>query len=277
MTKKLLLAVALVFAIVCIFTSCGDNATTNQNDSHTHNYEEWETTKEATCTVDGIKVRYCSCGQEQTASISALGHTYGEWQTTKQPTTSETGMKERLCACGEKETQTIDKIPVVNTVTSKEWNDFFYNFDDVDYSKMTITIDETTIETEENDVYGYEYTMTADFKNGTISEKGMEFSNGKTYDIDEIDTFNKSDASFEDFISADWMCEFWYELDYTSGGYSLFTYDTKTFSYYALIDIDDCMCKANIYFENGKVTKITLSSVENNEIELSAVYTFAYN
>lgn len=277
MTKRLLYAFVLVFAIVCIFTSCGDNATTNQNDSHIHNYEEWETTKKANCTVDGIKVRYCSCGQEQTVSISALGHNYGEWQITKQPTTSETGMKERLCACGEKETQTIDKIPVVNTVTSKEWYDFFYDFNDVDYSKITVTSDETTTFTEGNEVYCYKYTMTADFKNGTISQKGIEFWNDKTYDIDEIDTFNKSDASFEDFISTGLMCEFWYELDYASGGYSLFTYDTKTFSYYALIDIDGCMCKANIYFENGKVTKITLSSVENNEFESSAVYTFAYN
>ena len=70
--------IALIFvAIMIISLAACDNDTPNDNNNqdHTHLFEEWQTTKKATCTEDGTKVRYCSCGEMQTQTISALGHT----------------------------------------------------------------------------------------------------------------------------------------------------------------------------------------------------------
>lgn len=41
---------------------------------HSHSYGEWTTVKDATCTENGSMKRVCSCGQEETKSIDALGH-----------------------------------------------------------------------------------------------------------------------------------------------------------------------------------------------------------
>ena len=50
---------------------------------HTHTYGEWETIKEATFTTEGIKVRYCLCGEMQEASIPTKEKTemtLNEWK-----------------------------------------------------------------------------------------------------------------------------------------------------------------------------------------------------
>lgn len=71
--KKLLVLAALIIASLCLLASCG-----GQKDDHTHEFGEWITTKNATCTEDGVMSRYCSCGEKQTEVIVALGHTPGE-------------------------------------------------------------------------------------------------------------------------------------------------------------------------------------------------------
>ena len=85
MTKKSLIVVVLMLVLVCALASCGGE--------HTHSYEEWETTKAATCTTEGIKERYCSCGEKQSATIPMTEHTYGEWEITKEATYTEAGRK----------------------------------------------------------------------------------------------------------------------------------------------------------------------------------------
>jgi hypothetical protein len=44
-------------------------------DNHTHNFGEWKIEKEATCTENGERARYCSCGEKQTKEIYATDHT----------------------------------------------------------------------------------------------------------------------------------------------------------------------------------------------------------
>lgn len=39
-----------------------------------HSYDDWAVTKQATCTADGERVRYCSCGEQQKDIIPATGH-----------------------------------------------------------------------------------------------------------------------------------------------------------------------------------------------------------
>ena len=88
--KKLLLLTLVVLALVFALASCGEipeNATTMPTTTqpinpeppiHTHNYDEWKTVKNPTCTENGEEVRYCSCGEKQSEVIPALGHKRAE-------------------------------------------------------------------------------------------------------------------------------------------------------------------------------------------------------
>ena len=58
--KKLIGLIALTVMLICMLISC----------AHTHNFEgEWEIIKEATATENGIKARYCYCGEKQSEVI----------------------------------------------------------------------------------------------------------------------------------------------------------------------------------------------------------------
>ncbi len=61
MTKKLL-CIVLIFALTCVFVSCG----------HTHSFGEWETVKEATLSMVGMKTQSCACGETKTEEIPKL-------------------------------------------------------------------------------------------------------------------------------------------------------------------------------------------------------------
>lgn len=74
---------------------------------HTHTYENWEIIKEATCTSEGSKERYCPCGEKQTSTINKLEHNYGSWNITEEATCKNTGSKERICDCGYIENEVI--------------------------------------------------------------------------------------------------------------------------------------------------------------------------
>ena len=78
MTMKKVLGFALILLIVCvfIFSSCDNGDESHkQGTDHVHLFEDWITTKKASCTEDGINERYCACGEKQTQSIAAIGHT----------------------------------------------------------------------------------------------------------------------------------------------------------------------------------------------------------
>lgn len=64
--KRFLSTVALTSILVTSLAAC----------SHVHNFDEWEAVKASTCTEEGIKERYCSCGEKQTANIILNGHNY---------------------------------------------------------------------------------------------------------------------------------------------------------------------------------------------------------
>lgn len=66
MKKYVLITLALI-AMVLSFASCG----------HKHEWSEWITATEATCTVPGIQTRTCECGETETSPIAAKGHTPG--------------------------------------------------------------------------------------------------------------------------------------------------------------------------------------------------------
>lgn len=64
-----------------------------------HDWDEWATITEPTCTEGGTAQRTCKHDgkHKQEESIEALGHDWGEWQVTKPPTVDEDG--EETCTC----------------------------------------------------------------------------------------------------------------------------------------------------------------------------------
>ena len=74
MKKGLLCVMMLMLTLICVLASCGDDK--DEAPAHTHNFGEWETVKVATCTVEGSKERYCSCGEKQTSAIIKTEHDY---------------------------------------------------------------------------------------------------------------------------------------------------------------------------------------------------------
>jgi len=133
-------------------TRCGDSYRDGFVPALGHDYGEWETITEATCTTDGSQKRVCKvCGAEDTQAIpapghkyekvvipptctgqgctvytcsvcndsygdnyvDALGHSFGEWTVTKDATILENGTRTRTCSvCSKEETEEIDKITV---------------------------------------------------------------------------------------------------------------------------------------------------------------------
>lgn len=103
--------------LICAVLLCGCSEQTqiqeqeqeSKQEEHIHEYGEWETTKAATCTENGAKERFCSCGDKQEQTVPALNHTWGDWTVTKESTCAEQGEKEQICsACGEKKTEKIE-------------------------------------------------------------------------------------------------------------------------------------------------------------------------
>ncbi len=100
-------ALAVAVTVITSMVACGK---INGDLPHTHSFGEWSTAKEATCEENGIKERYCDCGEKQTDDIFASGHKFGEWIVVEQPTCVDEGTEKRECSCGERETRAIDKI-----------------------------------------------------------------------------------------------------------------------------------------------------------------------
>lgn len=75
--------------------------------AHVHSWGEWDVT-EATCTVDGEKVRVCeTCGEEEREVLTSQGHSWGEWETVSEAKCGVKGLKKRACPCEEEETEDI--------------------------------------------------------------------------------------------------------------------------------------------------------------------------
>ncbi len=81
--------ICLLLCFVFIFTSCAKE--------HIHEFEEWSTIKNPTCTENGIKERFCSCGERLESEILAEGHSSGDWITDVEESCSSDGKKHREC------------------------------------------------------------------------------------------------------------------------------------------------------------------------------------
>ena len=52
--KRIFAIIFVISIVISTLVSCG----------HTHEWSEWETTKEATSKEEGIETRNCSCGEK---------------------------------------------------------------------------------------------------------------------------------------------------------------------------------------------------------------------
>lgn len=68
--KKVLVFLTLTVVLLLCLVSCFGQT------EHTHKFGEWSTTKNATCTEDGVKTRYCECGEKQSDVLPAINHNY---------------------------------------------------------------------------------------------------------------------------------------------------------------------------------------------------------
>lgn len=108
-----LTSVAILLVLIMSLVSCfnpGDN-------SHVHSFGEWTVVKSASCEENGIRERYCDCGEKQSEELYAVGHTFGEWRVKKAPTCIDDGTEFRECKCGKNETRTVEKTNVHDVVT----------------------------------------------------------------------------------------------------------------------------------------------------------------
>ena len=62
----------MTIAFLLCFVSCNQGGTQNQTPEHIHNFGEWSVTKNPTYTEDGVKTRYCFCGEKQSDVIPAM-------------------------------------------------------------------------------------------------------------------------------------------------------------------------------------------------------------
>ena len=167
--------------------------------------------------------------------------------------------------------------PNSKPMSSDEWKDAFNSFGRNDQSTIIIDINEKATEISDNEVYGYDVTVTADFKKKNAYMNGIYFWNDETEEIDECEPFEGDGRSFGEFVCTDWMEEFWHEIeDLSDIGYSLFSYDPESEAYYRCMDIDGVLCDVNIYFENGRIAKISIINVMDGDVALECNYTYTY-
>ena len=65
--KKIVAFVTLILILIMCMVSCdvfSQVLTSIVNPKHAHNFGEWSITKDATCTEEGVKTRYCDCGEK---------------------------------------------------------------------------------------------------------------------------------------------------------------------------------------------------------------------
>ena len=89
---------------------------------HIHSFGEWDVTKNATCTEDGVKTRYCSCGERQSETIPSLNHTE-IFDEAVAPTCTEAGKTEG------KHCSTCNQVIVAQSEISKLEHTYSSDFD----------------------------------------------------------------------------------------------------------------------------------------------------
>ncbi len=105
---KKLLSLILMTALML---STGAVTVFAADETHTHNWSDWTTEEDSTCTEHGTDYRYCDgCGQYEYREVPLAPHEWGDWEVEKKATPYQEGEKVRYCEeCDEAQYATIAK------------------------------------------------------------------------------------------------------------------------------------------------------------------------
>ena len=104
---KLIIVIVCLLVLVPVLLFCCRNKGNegeggNGGGEHACSYGEWVVVDEPSCTERGTEKRTCTCGNEETRSIDALGHKDGIWETVLKPTCTKDGLEQSVCpVCNE--------------------------------------------------------------------------------------------------------------------------------------------------------------------------------
>ena len=147
--KKITIAIATVIALLCVLVLAGCE--------HEHEWDEWKTAKEPTCTENGIEERSCKCGEKETKEITKLDHIIGDWVIDTEPTCTSDGAKHLSCTvCSE--VIVSGPIPAMGH-TDGEWITDLEPTCNTDGSEhKTCTVCKETINSRPINALGHDYT-----------------------------------------------------------------------------------------------------------------------
>ncbi len=98
-----------------ICRSCGLSYVTDETEALGHNFGEYQSDNNASCTTEGTISSHCSRCDEVRLSeekTPALGHSWDEGSITQPPSSSTEGLRTYSCTrCGEVKTESIEKLP----------------------------------------------------------------------------------------------------------------------------------------------------------------------
>ncbi|MCL2771557.1 MAG: leucine-rich repeat domain-containing protein [Firmicutes bacterium] len=102
--RKILLLPVLLLMCNFILVACNND----NNNGHSHDWNEWVVTTIATCLTDGEETRTCKHDSShiETRPIVALGHNWDDWEITTSPTCTEVGEETRICLNDASHTET---------------------------------------------------------------------------------------------------------------------------------------------------------------------------
>ena len=155
---------------------------------------------------------------------------------------------------------------VSTTVTAEEWK---AAFDLSKYESFVLTVDEYLKEFES------EWTTKGTIKvdDGVIYNDYVSTKDGEKEK--HTDSYKGKISSLMDLldISAGYIEYFFSEND--DYGYAMCKYKEDSKSYYVEIDMDGTPCDVNIWFENGKIVKITCVGQDDAQ-KCDFTYSFAF-
>ncbi|MCH5197881.1 MAG: hypothetical protein J1E34_03145, partial [Oscillospiraceae bacterium] len=103
---------SVIYCAVCK-EELSRNRVTLPIDKNGHVWNEWTVTTPATCTEDGIQIRFCTADSShyETKIVAASGHRWSKWVTVTEATSASDGLERRTClSCDEVEERVVHSV-----------------------------------------------------------------------------------------------------------------------------------------------------------------------
>ena len=196
--KKFLLSIIAIVTLTCVFSFAGCE------EPHEHEFGEWKTAKEATCTAEGTMERTCECGEKETKPIDKIKHTNGSWIIDKEATCTEEGFKHLECTVC-KETTVSGSIPATGH-TDGEWIVDVEATCTTDGSKHQVcSVCEASIKTEAIAALGHNLVFDSFDNDGVIGSNAIfkcsTCNDEQPIEIKPIEAWANLDVSYTEMFS----------------------------------------------------------------------------